>query len=87
MFGPMPAQGFFLRHLRNLELSHVEIAPMTNDARPSFVLEDVTRADFFAITAPTEPPAFSLRDAKDIRILFSRAATDAALDNAIDKMH
>jgi polygalacturonase len=87
MFGPMPAQGFFLRHLRNLELSHVEIAPMANDARPSFVLEDVTRADFFAITAPTEPPAFALRDAKDIRILFSRAATDAALDNAIDKMH
>jgi polygalacturonase len=87
MFGPMPAQGFFLRHLRNLELSHVEIAPMANDARPSFVLEDVTRADFFAITAPTEPPAFALRVAKDIRILFSRAATDAVLDTATNKMH
>jgi hypothetical protein len=83
----MPAQGFFLRHLRNLELSHVEIAPMANDARPSFVLEDVTRADFFAITAPTEPPAFALRDAKDFRILFSRAATDAVLDTATNKMH
>jgi polygalacturonase len=87
MFGPMPAQGFFLRHLRNLELSHVEIAPMANDARPSFVLEDVTRADFFAVTAPTEPPAFALRDAKDIRILFSRAAADAVIETATNKMH
>ena len=87
MFGPMPAQGFFLRHLRNLELSHVEIAPMANDARPSFVLEDVTRADFFAITAPTEPPAFALRVAKDVRIQFSRAAADAVVDTATDKMH
>jgi len=47
----------------------------------------LTRADFFAITAPAEPPAFSLRDAKDIRILFSRAATDAVFDTAINKMH
>jgi len=87
MFGPMPAQGFYLRHLRNLELSHVEIAPMANDARPSFVLEDVTRADFFAITAPTEPPAFALSVAKDVRILFSRAATDAVFETATNKMH
>ena len=51
MFGPMPTQGFFLRHLRNLEMSHVEIAAATPDARPAFYLEDVHRADFLAITA------------------------------------
>ena len=28
---------------------------MTPDARPSFVLQDVERADFLAITAPTQP--------------------------------
>lgn len=85
MFGPMPAQGFFLRHLRNLELSHVEIAPMAADGRPSFVLEDVSRADFIAITAPTEPAAFALRNARDVRILLSRAAKDVVLDTATDK--
>ncbi len=52
MFGPMPASGFFLRHMRNLEMSHVEIACATPDARPAFYLSDVERADFFAITAP-----------------------------------
>jgi polygalacturonase len=81
MFGPMPAGGFFLRHIQNLEMSHVEVAPMSNDARPSFVLEDVNRADFFAVTAPT-PNAFDLRNAKDVRIGWSRAAKDAVIANA-----
>ena len=39
MFGPMPASGFFLRHMRNLEMSHVEIACATPDARPAFYLD------------------------------------------------
>ncbi|SEB45906.1 rhamnogalacturonidase [Terriglobus roseus] len=81
MFGPMPAGGFFLRHVRNLEMSHVEITPMSNDARPSFVLEDVTRADFFAVTAPT-PNAIDLRHVKDVRIGWSRAAKDAVISSA-----
>ena len=48
MFGPMPANGFFFRHMRGLEVSHTEIRPLAGDARPAFQLEDVTRADFFA---------------------------------------
>jgi len=39
MFGPMPASGFFMRHMRNVEMSHVEIANTTPDAR-SRVLSD-----------------------------------------------
>jgi polygalacturonase len=86
MFGPMPAQGFFLRHIRNLEMSHVEIAPMTPDARPAFVLTDVDRADFLAITAPRSPAAFALRSATDVRIHLSRAAKDAVIESAADQM-
>jgi len=85
VFGPMPAQGFFLRHLRNLELSHVEIAPMTKDNRPSFILEDVVRADFLAITAPTSPPAFVVRRASDFRLSLSRAAKDAVRDEMMNE--
>ncbi len=81
MFGAMPAQGFYLRHIKNLEMSHVEIAPMAADARPSFVLEDVNRVDFLAVTAPT-PGAFGLRRATDVRIQFSRAAKDTTLATA-----
>ena len=85
MFGPMPSQGFFLRHIQNLEMSHVEIQPVAPDARPSFSLLDVHRADFFAITAPTSPSAFALNQVTDLRVAFSRATPDTVLPSADNK--
>jgi polygalacturonase len=85
MFGPMPSQGFFLRHMRNLEMSHVEIAAVKADARASFYLEDVERADFFAVTAPG-PGAFVLRDVRDLRIHWSRAAADVTLASVASRV-
>jgi hypothetical protein len=83
-FGPTPSNGFFIRHLKHLEMSHVEIAPEQADARPAFWLEDVERADFFAITAPGERN-FALRKVKDLRILWSRAAKDANVEAVEDE--
>jgi polygalacturonase len=84
MFGPLPAQGFFLRNLYSLEMSHVEVRPLKADARPSFYLEDVAQADFIAVTAP-RTPAFRLRGVKDMRVALSRAAKDAEIGYAEDK--
>jgi polygalacturonase len=87
MFGPMPASGFFMRHMRNVEMSHVEIANSTPDARPAFYLADVERADFFAVTAPRGTDGtFALHGVKDLRIGWSRAAADTTLAIADDKM-
>ena len=88
-FGPTPSGGFFIRHLRNLEMSHVEIARSGAgaDPRPSIWLEDVNRADFFAITAPTNTGgAFALHNVKDLRIGWSRAAADTTLDAVDNKL-
>ena len=85
MFGPMPSQGFFLRHIRNLDMRHVEVRPANADARPSFYLEDVTRADFLSVTAPTENPAFQLNRVTDLWIAFSRATKDIRLDSADER--
>jgi polygalacturonase len=86
-FGPIPASGFFMRHMRNVEMSHVEIANATNDVRPAFHLNDVDRADFFAITAPRSADgAFALRSVKNLRIGWSRAAADTTLSSADSKM-
>jgi polygalacturonase len=86
MFGPVtPSQGFFLRHVTNLEMSHVEVQPATPDQRPSFYLEDVNRVDFIAVTAPTAPPAFALNKVTDLRILISRAAKDTQLESVDSK--
>jgi hypothetical protein len=53
------------------------------DARSSFYLEDVNRADFLAITAPA-PEAFVLHGVTDLRIHLSRAAKDTVLAQAGD---
>jgi polygalacturonase len=80
-FGPTPCSGIFVRHLKNLEMSHVEVAPTNPDPRPAFWLEDVHRADVFAVTAPPQPN-FSLHNVTDLRILWSRAAKDTTLEKA-----
>jgi hypothetical protein len=79
MLGTLPAHGFYFRHVDRLEMSHVEIQPVKPDARPAIYTDDVHRADFFAITAPSTPPAFSFNKSSDIRILWSRAAPDATI--------
>ncbi|MGH9605596.1 MAG: rhamnogalacturonidase [Terracidiphilus sp.] len=85
-FGVTPSSGFFLRHMRNLEMSHVEIANGTPDERPAFYLDDVNRVDFFAITAPRAAAGtFALHGVKDLRIGWSRAAPDTTLDSADNK--
>jgi len=83
-FGQTPSHGFFIRHLKNLEMSHIEIAPLNGDPRPAFWLEDVQRADFFAITAPPQPN-FALRNVSDLRILWSCAANDATLQHVVNQ--
>jgi polygalacturonase len=80
MFGPMPAQGFYFRHVARLEVSHTEVQPVAPDPRPVFYLANVDRADFVAVTAPKGQAAFSLHDVSDFRVAISRAAPDAVLD-------
>jgi polygalacturonase len=76
MLGTLPAYGFYFRHVDRLEMSHVEVHPEEPDARPCIYTDDVHRADFYAITAPFSPPAFSFNNSTDIRVLMSRAAPD-----------
>jgi polygalacturonase len=83
--GPTPCHGFFLRHMRNLEMSHIEIAPANPDPRPAFWLEDTHRTDFLAITAPPQHN-FSLHRASDLRIGWSRAAKDTTVATAEDQI-
>lgn len=85
MFGSMPSNGFFLRHINRLEMSHIEVATAAQDPRPSFYLTDVNRADFAFITAPKGQAAFSLNKVTDLRILLSRAVPDTVLAEADGK--
>jgi len=81
MFGDLPASGIFIRHVRNLEVSNVEIAIAQADARPAFWLADVDGAEFFRVRVPGGAPAFDLRRVKNFRSFGSRSVGDVSLEN------
>jgi len=83
MFGDLPASGFFIRHVRNLEMSNVEIATMSHDARPAVWMRDVEGADFFRLRVPqTSAPAFDLQQVKDFRSFGSKQLEDLSIEVA-----
>ena len=43
----MPAYGFFIRHVKGIQLNNVEVSYAQEELRPAFVLNDVNGADFF----------------------------------------
>jgi polygalacturonase len=87
MFGDMPSQGFFLRHVKNIEIANVEIVAAAPDQRPSFVLQDVDGADFFRIKTTEQPgvPKFVLKDVKNIDVARARGIQDAQIAQADHK--
>jgi polygalacturonase len=51
MFGELPAYGFFIRHVKGIEMRDVEVSYLKEDARPPFILNDVAGADFVHVRA------------------------------------
>ena len=49
MFGETPAYGFYLRHVKGIELNSVEVSYVKEDQRPPFVLTDVQDASFINV--------------------------------------
>ncbi len=82
LLGPLPAQGLFIRHARNLEVRHVEIAHVADDVRPCVWLSDVDRADFIGVKLPLEgrAPAFRLYQTRRLRVSGSAPLPDVSLE-------
>lgn len=78
MFGQLPAHGFYIRHVNNIELTNVEIAYASPDARPAFVLDTVTDADLFRIKLPSDSnqPVFRLHKVANFRVFGSPKIKD-----------
>ena len=86
MFGALPATGFFLRHVRNLEMTNIEVAVQAADARPAFWLKDVEGADFFRVRVPRAAAAFDLRGVREFRSFGSRQIGDVTLNDVRQRM-
>lgn len=86
-FGDIPACGFYVRHVKNIEFSNVEIAFRDPDLRPAVRMEHVEEADFFRFKTPRgrSGSVFLLRDVKDFRVASSRGVDDTHLESAMEK--
>ncbi len=87
MFGTTPAYGFYVRHVAGIEFNNVETSFVLADARPAFVLDDVTSAQFSNIKAQkaANAPMFSLKNVTDFSVSQSRNIADVKLERAEQK--
>ncbi len=80
MFGMLPASGFFVRHARNIEMSHVEIVTVAADVRPAFWMQDVDGFDASFLKLPSGAPNFALDAVSHFRTFGSIAVPDKRID-------
>ncbi len=87
MFGVTPSQGFFVRHVRGIEMNDVKIVCEKEDARPAFVLDNVENADFFHINAPPSATktVFALDQVEDFSVQQSKGVPDTSSKQADSK--
>jgi hypothetical protein len=83
MFGEIPAYGFFIRHVRGLEMNGVSIRYLKDDARTPFMISDGKSIDVrnLKLTHSAGSPAFILNDIESFSIRDSYPLEDLRLPN------
>jgi len=81
MFGPIPSYGFFIRHVKGIEMNNVEISYINEDQRPAFVLNDVRGAEFTNLKAQhaTDVPIFVLKDVENFKTFKCKELKDVEI--------
>jgi polygalacturonase len=83
-FGAMPAHGFFIRHVKDIDMRDVEIKSIDPDLRPAFILGDVAGADFTHMKLPSGAGAsFLLKSVTNFNLVQSRPLPDTHFDTAV----
>ncbi len=82
MFGEIPAYGFFIRHVKGIEMNNVEVSFMKEDLRPAFRLSEVKGADFQHVKAQGLPavPIFALKNVENFSTHECRPVADTRLE-------
>ena len=81
MFGEIPAYGFFIRHVRGLEMSAIRLSYAKDDARAPFILADAKSVDLRDIRAQhaSDVPSFILKEVEDFSVQQSWPLEDVRL--------
>jgi len=66
----MPSYGFFVRHVKGMEMTNVEVSYLKEDLRPAFMLEDVKGAEFNLVKGQHAPgvPVLRVKNVADFTL-------------------
>ncbi|MGY2130693.1 rhamnogalacturonidase [Hymenobacter sp. HD11105] len=80
-FGILPAYGFFIRHVKNIELHNVSVNFLGTETRPALVLMDVQGATLQHLTAKKPPtaPLMQLQDVSNVVVRDSEGLKNQTL--------
>ena len=67
MFGPLPAYGFYCRHVKNLRLHNLDLDFDKPDHRPAIVCDDVLDLDLAGLQAAVSEEADSVVRLKNVQ--------------------
>jgi hypothetical protein len=83
-FGKMPTYGFFIRHVKNIEMTNIEMKLENEDFRPPFILEDVKGASFINVKAPHAEgvPSFILKKVTNFKTIQCSPLPDKKIEKA-----
>ncbi|MEO6844247.1 MAG: glycoside hydrolase family 28 protein [Ginsengibacter sp.] len=83
-FGVTPSYGFFVRHVNGITFDNIHLGLMSNDERPSFVLDSVKNASFQFVNTPVRPGLENLylKNTENVKIFQSFDAKDATIKEA-----
>jgi polygalacturonase len=87
MFGVIPAYGFFIRHVKGIEMSNIELRCLKEDLRPAFFLDGVKGADFQHVKAQhaQDISTFVLKNVEDFSTHQVSGLSDTRLERVEQK--
>jgi hypothetical protein len=79
-FGPLPALALMIRHAKNIEIRHLEVASIAPDPRPFVWLSDVDRIELSGLNLPREGvPALRMRETHNLQVSKSSGLSDSVV--------
>ena len=87
MFGEIPVYGFFVRHVRGIEMKNVKVSYLKDDARAPFMFSDAKSVDLREITAPhgSGVPSFILKNIEDFSLQQSWPMQDVRMGKVMSR--
>jgi polygalacturonase len=86
-FGIIPVYGFFIRHVKNINMENVTVSYLGKEIRPAIKLIDVNGAQFRNVTLkePDAAPLIVLQDVQNLIIKDCPSMKDAKIKNVKEK--